>query len=124
MKSASIVAMFLAFLLSRCSDAGHAVEISGTYVNQSEDEYTKSYDTLVVTPFESNNNTFMVLSKTGYQKIRNGVIQPKLYKQRKWTTQWDEQAKILSEGALGRKFYYNSYKNSLTIQGYEYIKIK
>lgn len=124
MKSASIVAMFLAFLFSRCSNANHAAKISGTYVNQSEDKYTKSYDTLVVTSFDSNNKTFMILSKTGYRKIRNGVMQPKLYKQRKWTTQWDEQAKILSEGELGRKFYYNSYKNSLTIQGFEYVKIK
>ncbi|OOQ61943.1 hypothetical protein [Mucilaginibacter pedocola] len=124
MKIASIVAMFLAFLLSHCSNTNHTGGVSGTYVNQSENEYTKSFDNLVVTPFGSNSTTFIVLSKTGYQKIINGVIQPKLYKQHVWRTQWDAPAKILSEGELGRKFYYNSDKNSLTIQGYEYFKIK
>lgn len=124
MKRTPIVAIVIALLLSRCSDAEYAGKINGTYVNESANEYTKSFDTLVISPFDSDNTTFVILSKTGYRKIRNGVIQPKLYKQHKWMTQWNEHAKILSEGDLGRKFYYNSNRNSFTIQDHEYHKIK
>ncbi|MBK0379284.1 hypothetical protein [Mucilaginibacter segetis] len=50
---------------------------SRTYVNHTEGQYAIADDTLVI------QDTILV-NRTGYQKIRNGVLQPKEFKVRQW----------------------------------------
>ena len=60
-------------LLAACKSNDH----NGLYVNHTEGQYSIADDTLIL-------QDTLVINRTGFQKIRNGVIQPKEYKVKQW----------------------------------------
>lgn len=67
--------IYLALLFAACkSSANH----DATYVSHSKGQFSIADDTLVIADT-------VVLNHTGFQKIRNGKLQPKAFKSRKWT---------------------------------------
>ncbi len=104
--------LFSAVLLTACGGNDEVKstksKISGTYVHQAESEYSKAMDTLIVTPYDAKAGTFIIIRRTGYNKIKNGKLQPKETKQERMITVWDEETHQLQEVKEG-KLYTFSY---------------
>jgi len=94
MKRSTILVALIAALFIRCTSR-NTVEISGSYVTQAHSEYGKDYDTLIISSDNSNKKTFSIESRTGYQKIRNGVLHSMEYKQERWIATWDADKTIV-----------------------------
>ncbi len=99
-------------------------KISGTYVHQAQSEYSKAMDTLIVTPYDANAGTFIILRRAGFNRIKNGKLQPKETKQERMITVWDEETHQLQELKEG-KLYTFSYSGQELLAGTaKYRKIK
>jgi hypothetical protein len=59
----------LTILLAACHTSNH----NGFYINHSKGEYSITDDTLEV-------RDTVIIEHTGYQRIRNGIVQPKEFK--------------------------------------------
>jgi len=123
MKRSTILIALIAALFIRCT-SHTTVDISGSYVNQAQSEYGKDYDTLIISSDNSTYKTYSIESRTGYQKIRNGVLHPMEYKQEKWMATWDADKLLLSETELGRQIRFQPEKHSLLLGNSEYRKLK
>lgn len=64
----------IALLFAACKSTANN---DGTYVSHMKGQYSVADDTLIL------QDTF-VINRSGYQKIRNGQIQPKEYKVKQW----------------------------------------
>ncbi|MBK0378535.1 hypothetical protein [Mucilaginibacter segetis] len=101
-----------------------ATDIEGTYVNSSRNKYAINEDTLIISRLDAKLKVFKVIDHVGFRRIRNGVVQQKQYKSRRWNATWDTDYQLLSESRWGRRLYFNADKKTLTIQDFEYLKIK
>jgi hypothetical protein len=123
MKISTILIVLIAGLFMQCT-SNSTMDISGSYVNQAQSEFGKDCDTLIITSDNSKNKTYTIESRTGYQKIRNGVLHPMEYKQEKWMATWDADKLLLSETELGRQIRFQPQKLSLLLGNSEYRKLK
>lgn len=125
MKVSTILTALITILFMGCkSGSSHSEDYSGTYVLQTQGEYAKDYDTLVVSSEQSSKNTYSIQNKSGFQKIRNGVTMPKEYKQTTWVATWNEEKQVLAETELGRQIQFKNNGNSLVLKNSVYQKIK
>lgn len=122
MKTLIVSVIVIGVLLASCTDNERESDLSGTYVNKSQSEYSIAFDTLIV--LKKANSNYQVERKTGFQKIRNGLIQSKEYKSETWLAQWDPQKMVLSETALGRQISQSEGGKSISLKNTEYLKIK
>ena len=120
--------LFSAVLLTACGGndevKGTKSKISGTYVHQAESEYSKAMDTLIVTPYDAKAGTFIILRRTGYNRIKNGKLQPKETKQERMITVWDEETHQLQEVKEGKLYTFPSTGKQLLVGTAEYRKIE
>ncbi len=125
MKVSTILIALITILFISCkSGSSDSADYSGTYVMQTQGEYAKDYDTLVVSSDETSKNTYSIQNKSGYQKIRNGVTMPKEYKQTTWIATWNEEKQVLAETELGRQIQFKNNGNSLVLKNSVYKKIR
>jgi hypothetical protein len=125
MKVSTILIALIATLFISCkSGSSNSADYSGTYVLQTQGEYAKDFDTLVVSSDQSAKNAYSIQNKSGFQKIRNGVTMPKEYKQTTWVANWNEEKKVLAETDLGRQIQFKNNGNSLVLKNSVYQKIK
>lgn len=119
--------LFSAVLLTACrgnDEAGTQSTISGTYVRQAESEYSKAMDTLIVTPYDAKAGTFILLRKTGFNRIKNGNLQPKETKQERMITVWDDETHQLQELKEGKLYTFPSTGKELLAGTAKYQKIE
>ncbi|EHQ24770.1 hypothetical protein [Mucilaginibacter paludis] len=107
-------------ILSACSHSKEA-DIAGTYVATYRNEYTIGNDTLEIVPYH--NQIYQVIRRTGYQKIRDGKILPKEFKQVKWTATYVQDKQVLQETEFGKQLYMKPGK-SLLFGDDEYKRLK
>jgi len=125
MKASTILIALITILFISCkSGSNDSADYSGTYVLQTQGEYAKDYDTLVVSSDEPSKYTYSIQNKSGFQKIRNGVTMPKEYKQTTWIATWNEEKQVLAETELGRQIQFKNNGNSLVLKNSVYKKIK
>ncbi|WP_428329668.1 hypothetical protein [Mucilaginibacter sp.] len=123
MKASTILIALITTVFIGCSNQASKEDLSGTYTNQSKSEYSLASDTLIITVIDQSNNSYQIERKTGFQKIRNQITQPKQYKNEKWQATWNADKKILSETDLGRQISFGKEKHSLSLKGTQYQKI-
>ena len=123
MKSSTILVLLISFLLTRCKSKDSANDFTGTYILQSQGEYAKDYDTLVVSLNQPSANTYIIQNRSGFQKIRNGIVMPKEFKKTSWLATWDDDKKVLAETNLGRQIQFKDDGKSLTMGNSIYKKI-
>lgn len=98
--------------------------IPGVYVAPIRTEYSKGEDTLLIGVFDDRVNTYVIFKHSGYQRIKEGIIQPKQYAREKWMAVYDESSNVLQELKSGRLFIFSPQKHSLLLGTAEYKKVK
>jgi hypothetical protein len=96
----------------------------GVYVKQSESDYSKAYDTLRISVYDETGNTYLILQHTGYQLIKDGKLQPKLYKSGKEIAVYDETTHLLQGMDSGKLLVFSPENQTLLVGSSEYKKIK
>jgi hypothetical protein len=89
-------------------DRNKITSITGTYTSQSESEYSKAMDTLIITLYNERADTYLIKRKTGFHKIRNGQIMEKEYKTEELLAVWDGKTSSLQEFKHGRMYSFPS----------------
>ena len=123
MKTSTILILLFAFLFIQCKSTS-SNDIAGSYTNQSKSEYSMASDTLTITLVNQTENTYQVQRKTGYQRIRVKVTQPKQYKEEKWQATWNPDKQILAETEFGRQISLDKDKHTLILKNAAYQRIK
>lgn len=118
--------LITAVLATACggNNAGTKNTIIGTYVRKAESEYSKAMDTLIVTPYDPNAGTYIILRRTGFNTIKNGRLQPKETKQERMITVWDDETRQLQELKEGKLYTFPSTGNELLAGTARYLKLK
>lgn len=98
--------------------------IPGVYVAPIRSEYSKGEDTLLIGVFDARVNTYVIFKHSGYQRIKEGVIQPKQYAREKCMAVYDESSHVLQALKSGRLFIFSPQKHCLLLGTVEYKKIK
>ena len=124
MKKVSFALAIVITAFGACDIKTESGQPTGTYVNNSKSEYSLAFDTLIVTPLNKSDNNYQIERKTGYQKIRGGILKPKEYKVEKWQSSWDETKQTLSETELGRQMSLSQDGKVLTLKTTQYQRIK
>lgn len=79
--------------------------IAGIYVTQFRNQYSQTNDTLVVTAYNLAAHTYQIERHSGFNRIRDGKLLPREFKQQHWVATYREGNMVLEEGDLGRKLY-------------------
>jgi len=120
--------LFLAFFSGSCGGDEEATDtrlnINGTYVHQAESEYSKAADTLIVTPYDAKAGTFIIIRKTGFNRIKEGKLQPKENRQERLICVWDEETHQLQDMKKGKLYTFPENGSELLAGTDKYIKIK
>ncbi|MFB9843938.1 hypothetical protein [Mucilaginibacter ginsenosidivorans] len=98
--------------------------IPGTYVNQAQSAYSIASDTLLLIPDEHAGNLYQVVRGTGFQRIRDGKLQPKEYKVKTFSGVWDEAKQILQITQDGSILVFQPDAQTLTVGTAVYHKLK
>jgi len=124
-----IIILLLAVLVMGChsyfsSDEKIKAFLPGTYVNISEGEFSKAVDTLLIQKEGLDGNTYSITRKVSFQRIREGVLQPKEHQKEEWIGIYDEKDKVLHETKRGRVLVYVPEKSKLYLGSAEYEKVQ
>lgn len=124
MKASNILMIFITIAFIGCTNKSQSNYVTGTFTNESKSEYSIAADTLIITPIKESENSFQIERRTGYQKLRNGITQPKEYKVEKWQSLWDSDKEVLSEAEYGRQIRVSSDGQFLTMKSTQYKRLK
>ena len=119
----SIIFLFVTFLFYSCTDSAKKLNVEGIYVTQFKNEFSVTDDSLVVKKINSSNYTYSIQRKSGFNKIRNGVRQPKEFKTQFWDATFNPDKKVLLQSELGKQIYLLNNSN-LKLGNSEYQKVK
>jgi hypothetical protein len=121
----SVILIFLSITaIIGCKGTSHGDTVSGTFIIQTKSEYSIALDTLIIVPLSQAENSFQIERRTGYQKIRNGIAQPKEYKVEKGQSVWNEGKQVLSETDYGRQITPSKDGQFLFLKNTRYQKIR
>lgn len=109
--------------LSACTNIEDKA-IAGIYATQFQNEYSRTNDTLIITAYNLSAHTYQVERHSGFNKIREGKIQPREYKQQSWTATYTKENQVLEEGQMGRKLYLKPDRNELLLGSTVYKLVK
>ncbi|NNU34431.1 hypothetical protein HK413_10350 [Mucilaginibacter sp. S1162] len=96
---------------------------TGTYVTSLKDEYGTSDDTLIISVFGSGEGMYQIKKNFGFNRLRDGKLLPREYKQEEWIASYDAKKMVLQETAFGRQIYWLPEESALQF-GSKYRKIK
>jgi hypothetical protein len=120
---ALIILLFLTIIIYGCSETAKKSDPSGTYVTHFKNEYSLTDDTLIIRNINSTEQAFSIERRSGFQKIRDGVIQIKEFKSSKWDATYNNDSKVLQQTDLGKQVYITDH-NSVKLGDSEYKEIK
>ena len=102
----------------------NTTNITGSYVHESESEYSKSWDTITIKPFNENAGTYLITRKVGFQRIKNDKPLSKVFKKEEWMGEWDNQNQQLTENKKGLVFSLSSSGKELRSGKATFKKLK
>lgn len=111
-------------VLTNCTDKSSVSDLTGTYVTHFKNEYTVTDDTLKVIQNSPSKMSYNIERRSGFHKIRNGVLKDKEYKFAKWIATYDINSNVLKETDLGRQILVSSKNSSINLGGSDYKKVK
>ncbi|HWZ35152.1 MAG TPA: hypothetical protein VNW51_03290, partial [Mucilaginibacter sp.] len=79
---------------------------------------------LIITAYNLTAHTYKVERHSGYNKIWEGQLQPKEFKQQSWTATYTKENQVLEEGQMGRKLYLKPDQNELLLGSSVYKLLK
>lgn len=124
MKALTTIIIFAVVAFVGCKSNTLSNSLSGSFTSYSKSEYSTASDTLIITPSTQSTNVYQIERRTGYQKIRNGILQIKEYKTERWQSSWNDEKHVFSETEYGRQITLNKDGNSVTLKNTKYQKIK
>lgn len=98
--------------------------IPGTYVNQAQSQYSVASDTLLLIRDEHSDNRYQIVRGTGFQRIRDGKLQPGEYRVRTFSGIWDESRQTLQLTPDGSILVFHPEAQTLTVGSAIYHKLK
>ncbi|RCH56833.1 hypothetical protein DJ568_02970 [Mucilaginibacter hurinus] len=84
--------------------------IEGTYVTAFENEYSRANDTLIVSVYNKDGDSYKIERRSGFNRIREGRILPREIKQEEWMATFSPETQVLTIANLGRSVYMNAAK--------------
>lgn len=128
MKTISFMLMAIVFTLTGCGANNESEEIlnfiPGTYVRQSDGEFGKSYDTLLISLQNKPANQFKIVRRWRYDRVLDGkAIEPE-YKVSETTAMFDVNSKTLQENETLEVFTFDTKKKLLFNGTNQFTKIK
>lgn len=128
MKTISFMLMAIVFTLTGCGANNESEEIlnviPGTYVRQSDGEFGKAYDTLVISLHNEPANQFKIVRHWRYDRVLDGKpIEPE-YKVTETTAVFDTELKTLKESETLESFTLDTKKKLLFNGANQFTKIK
>lgn len=107
-----------------CTDKVRTSNFAGTYVFDFRNEFSITSDTLIVSKDGSSNGNFFIERRSGFQKIRNGLLKDKEYKSVKWEATYDSNKSILIQSDFGKQVKVSLEHNTLQLGTSDYKKLK
>lgn len=115
--------LIVVLLFASCSSGDPTGnDISGAYVRFAEGDFSKSWDTLIIGSYDAKGGTYVVQQRTGFQRIRDGKLQPKEYEKKKAMLVFDESTRQLQDMKTGLLYSFPA-ENKLLAGHAEYVKI-
>ncbi len=108
--------------LSKSNDAKESMP--GIYTRQSEGEFSKAMDTLIISANNEKAGTYLIIRKTRFNRIVDGKLQPPEYKTEKMIAGYNEKNQQLQDMKTGRLFSFNVKTNELLFGTETYQKIE
>jgi len=105
------------------SNSNSKSAIEGTYVKAYQQEFAKGYDTLIITAYNKEANSYNIQRRTGYNRIEEGKLLPRKLEQEAWMATYNEDKLVLQQTEFGRQVYVNTKAHTLSFGG-TYQKIK
>jgi hypothetical protein len=127
MKKYILLMMTSGLLISSCQQVSKedvAENISGTYINQSKSNWSVAMDTVVISPYHSQSGTVIIIRKTGFNRIKNGLLEPKEYEEDSSVAVLDIVKNQLQEIRHGRIYTYLGSYDELLIGAIRYRKVQ
>ncbi len=83
-----------------------SVDVEGIYTRESAGEFSRAFDTLIIFKYDSSatGSTYLIRRKTGIIRAKEGVPQPKEFKDEKMICVYDESTHQLMNKKTGRLF--------------------
>ena len=128
MKTLSLLTLALSLLIAGCGTNSASDEIlnfiPGTYTRQSDGEFGKSYDTLIISLQNKDASQFKIVRHWRYDRVLDGKpIEPE-YKITETSGIYDGTSKTLKESETLELFTFDVKKNSLFDGPNQFTKIK
>lgn len=115
------VCLALVMMLGSCG-RGSGVSIAGTYVSHESGEYSISKDTLLILGAGAEDN-YKVIRRSGFQKIREGKLQPEEIKVLEYTGRYDADLALLEIDGEEKRIRFFAGGKSLLLVKREYQKV-
>lgn len=97
--------------------------IPGTYVNHAQSNYSIADDTIQITP-GTTENTYHILRKTGFRRIRDSKLQAPEHKVKSFTGLWDAQKQTLQLTQNGTVLLFQPDSAQLVVENSAYRKLE
>ncbi len=127
MKPLLFISFVAAFLFVGCSSAeSDAIKefIPGTYIRETQTEFGKAYDTLVITLQNKSANEYKIQRRWKYDRVLDGKPQEPEYKITETSGLYDGEKNLLQETETLESFSFDT-KNNLMFNGAnKYTKLK
>lgn len=113
--------MAVVLMLASCG-RGPDASIAGTYVSHESGEYSISKDTLLILPSGGDGN-YQVIRRSGFQKIREGKLQPEEIKVLEFTGRYDAVLALLEIDGEDKRIRFFAGGKSVLLVKREYKKV-
>ncbi|TCD03169.1 hypothetical protein [Pedobacter psychroterrae] len=111
----------LVLMLGSCG-RGSGLSVAGTYVSHESGEYSISKDTLLILVAGGEHN-YQLIRRSGFQRIREGKLQPEEIKVQEFTGQFDPESLVMRLDGEDKQIRFFAGGNSLLLAKREYQKV-
>jgi hypothetical protein len=125
MKTKIILTALAAISLAACQNhsTGSSDFIPGTYVNQSQSEFSIANDTLVIAKAPNTDYIYLITRRTGYRRIGNGKLNPVKHEVKHLTGEWDPVKQVMQLMQNGTTLIFQPDQHKLFIGTNTYWKL-
>jgi len=110
-------------LVAACKSNSGSDFIPGTYVNQSQSEFSVANDTLVITKAVNTDYIYLITRKTGYRRIGDGKLYPAKHNIKHLTGNWDPVKQVMQLMQNETTLIFQPDQNKLYIGSNTYLKL-